>query len=502
MKKAKKGCIAAVMVVCMIVLSSGMAYADGAYTYNYDYWGDVQYSPDAYATAGVYTFQDLGLDKRFNAPSGMYIAGDMVYICDTGNNRILEIRRTGVKDFETVRVIESVRKDSEISLLSGPTDVCVDVQGCLYICDKGNGRILKLDRGLNYVMEFTKPTDATFDQSLAFLPDKLAVDTVGRVYCIADNVNKGLIKYDTDGTFTGFSGASEVTYNWADYIWKNFATQAQRSTLESFVPTEYDNLYMDGEGFIYACTTNVSDKGITAGDDTPIRRINMMGKDILIRNGNIMPVGDIVWGKAGSDGGYTGPSQMTDITALDGGIYFGLDKVRGRLFGYDNQGNLLYAFGGVGNMDGYFRQPVAIDHMGQDLFVLDTKDASFTVFTPTEYGSLIFKAMDEYDKGDYAKSGETWKLVMRQNGNYDLAYIGIGRALMREGQYHEAMKYFKLKWNTDNYSKAFQQYRKDWVEDHIVLIFGGLVLVFVIPMIIGKVRRVKREIDTSDLFKL
>ena len=77
----------------------------------------------------------------------------------------------------------------------------------MYICDKENNRILKIDKDLNYLMEFGKPTDATFDQSLSFLPDKLVVDGAGRVYCIADNVNKGIVKYENDGTFTGFYGA-------------------------------------------------------------------------------------------------------------------------------------------------------------------------------------------------------------------------------------------------------------------------------------------------------
>ena len=45
---------------------------------------------------------------------------------------------------------------------------------------------------------------------------------------------------------------------------------------------------------------------------------------------------------------------------------------------------------------------------------------------------------------------------MNMNGNYDQAYIGIGRALMRQGEYKEAMKYFRLKWDDDNYSKAFK----------------------------------------------
>lgn len=63
------------------------------YTYNYDYWGDVQYSPDAYEVGGVFTSSELGLDTKLNAPQGMFVSGRKVYICDTGNNRIVVLTR-------------------------------------------------------------------------------------------------------------------------------------------------------------------------------------------------------------------------------------------------------------------------------------------------------------------------------------------------------------------------------------------------------------------------
>ena len=91
---------------------------------------------------------------------------------------------------------------------------------------------------------------------------------------------------------------------------------------------------------------------------------------------------------------------------------------------------------------------------------------------------------------------------MELNGNYDLAYIGIGRSLLRQKRYEEAMEYFKLKHDAENYSKAFKQYRKQWVEDHIVVIIVVLLLLFFIPMGIGRLKRVKHEIDTADIFQL
>lgn len=499
MKKTALRLGALVFSAVMIFSTPLTANADEGYTYNYDWWGDIQYSPDGYEVAGIFTKNEMGLDKGLNGPSSLFVVDDTVYVCDSGNNRIIELKRTAHDKFEKVRVIEEFYGDAKVKTFSNPTDIAVDGEGCLYIADNGNARVVKLDYDLNYMMEFTKPDDATFDQSLTFLPYKIVVDKVGRVYCIATNINKGLIKYEADGVFSGFIGATPVTYDWTDYIWKRLATKAQRAQMVSFVPTEYDNIYMDYDGFIYACTTKVSDEDVDKGTADPIRKLNMMGNDILIRNGNWWPLGDIYWGNGG---GYEGPSKIIDITVMDNDVYVALDRVRGRLFAYNSQGYMLFAWGGNGNQDGYFRRPASIEHMGHDLLVLDSLDNSITLFTPTEFGSLVYDAIEQFKNGEYDKSGETWEAVKALDGNYDQAYIGIGRALLRQERYEEALEYFELKWDDDNYSRAFQQYRKEWVEENIGWIFAAVILLLVIPLIIGKVKKIKHEIDIADIFRL
>ncbi len=486
----------------MLLGSSMMVCAStdgGRYSYNYDYWGDVQGSPNAYAVIGVYTSVDLGLDKNLSNPQGLFVQGNTVYICDTGNNRIVVVERVDAEGFKLKQIIEDFKGNVDVRTFNGPTDIAVSDEGDLYIADKGNGRILKLDRDLNYLMQFDKPVDNTLDPELTFSPSKIVIDTAGRVYCVAQGINKGLIKYESDGVFSGFVGATKVTYDFADYIWKRIATEEQKAKLESFVPTEYDNAYMDHEGFIYACTSNVKEEDVDNETADPVRKLNLMGNDILVRNGEWPVYGDLYWG---NNAGYDGPSRLTDVTVFDNDIYVALDRNRGRLFGYNDQGRMVFAFGGPGNMDGYFRYPIAIEHMGYDLLVLDSLDCAITLFTPTEFGSLVYQAIDLFDSGLYEESGETWQKVMDINGNYDLAYIGIGRSLLRQERYHEAMEYFELKYDDENYSKAYKQYRKEWVEEHIVIIFIVVFAVLVIPLTIGKVRNIKHEIDTADIFKM
>lgn len=473
--------------------------AEVGYSYTFDYWGDVQYSPDAYMTTKVFTSVDFGLDVKMKAPQGLTVFEDMIFICDSNNNRILQCQRTGSAEVSLVRIIDSFNGDVEVNTFAEPTDIAISKQGNYFICDKNNHRILKLDKDLNLLKTFEKPIHETFDADQDFLPSKCVVDQSERVYAVAKNITKGLMKYENDGSFSGFIGANPVHYSFYEYIWKRLATKAQLDRMESFVPTEYDNVFMDHEGFIYACTTNCSEAGLKNGEENPLRLLNLMGSDILIRNGNQLPIGDIHMGSAG---GYNGASQLIDITALENDSYFALDRNRGRVFAYDDQGRLLFAFGGSGNRDGCFRYPVAIDNMtyegNHDLFIIDQFDCSLTLMTPTEYGNAIFKAIEEFQSGQYEKSCESWKEVIKLNGNYDLAYIGVGRTLLREEKYKEAMEYFKLKYDRENYSRAYIQYRKQWFEKNIVWVVSIILILIIVPLIVGRIKKLKWQIDTDD----
>ena len=497
MKKIVRGAAAVLAGLFVITATPLTALAgESGYTYNYDYWGDVQESPDFYTVCKVFTGADLGLETNLNSPEGIFTYGNLIYLCDSGNNRILELKRDSSEKLELVRIIDSFEGDCDVKTFANPTDVAVSEEGDFYIADQGNARVLKLDKDLQYVRSFIKPDDNTLDPSLVFQPKKLAIDTAGRVYCIATGINKGLIKYEADGTFSGFVGATKVKFDWTDYIWKKFASQEQRAKMESFVPTEYENIFMDYEGFIYATMALNEEKA--SDTDCAVRKLNLMGNDILVNNGEWGVLGDLYWG---SGGGYEGPSIFTDVTVMENDIYVCLDRNRGRCFGYDDQGNMVFGFGGNGNMNGYFRRPTAIDRMGHDLYIVDAIDNSITVLVPTEFGQLVYDAIEQFDQGQYNESGESWENVLKQNGNYDLAYIGIGRSLLRQKRYKEAMEYFELKYDGENYSKAYKQYRKVWVEDHIVIIVIVILALFLVPFGIGKVKRIRHEIDTADIFR-
>lgn len=480
------------MLVLLLVTFEACAIDDGyrsSYTYNYDYWLDIRESPDAYMVDRVIYNATLGLDKPMKHPQSLYVRDNYLYVCDTDNNRILEIVRKG-NDYELVRIIESIN-GAEPAGFSGPNDVFVDEEMNIYVADTNNNRVVMMDSELNFIKQFIKPVDVTFDQSQSFLPSKIVADAVGRLYVLATNVNKGLMKFESDTTFTGYVGANKVSYSLYEYIWKSYIlSEEQKNQQEAFVPTEYHNICMDEDGFIFATNTVFDSGELLYGSANPIRRLNAVGTDILIRNDRYGPVGDLYWK---DDTDQNGPSRFYDITAMENGIYVAFDHTRGRVFGYDQQGIMMWAFGTKGNVEGAFMSGVSIEHMGRDLFCLDENEGTITVFTPTEYGTLIYDAYDAYTRGDYDGSALKWREVLRLNANNNMAFIGIGRALLRQDDYSGAMKYFEMAHDKENYGRAFKLYRKECVENNIGWIVGIAAAVVVVLIVVGRIRKMRWE---------
>ena len=494
----KKNSVGIFYLIAVFFVSASLSAEPSNYTYNYDYWEEQVASPDAYRVSDYILGTSLGVGN-LREPQGLFIRDNRIYICDSGNNRILLLEVNEKGEHVLVNTVSSVIIDNYESMFNYPMDIYECREGFLYIADTNNRRILKLDHDWNYIFSITRPDDESIDDFVEFQPLKLIVDFANRIFVQVRNVNKGLMEFDSRGEFVGYMGANKVKFNIVDYAWKLFSTQAQRERLQLFIPTEYNNIYLDNDGFIYVTnstglntTTTATGSANTQGETEPVRRLNAMGQDILIRNGYEKPIGDIAFGSAG---GVSGRSRFIDVVAFDNDSFACFDRTRGRIFMYDFQGNLLYAFGGLGNREGAFLMPVAIDRMGYVIYALDSRTAALTRFELTSYGTRINNALSEYRAGRYEASAAIWEDVLKMNGNYDLAYIGIGRAALRQGDYKTAMKYYSLKHYRTGYSKAFQLYRKQWMEENIwkivLILFALLFIPFAVRYSIKLIKEIR-----------
>ncbi len=528
------------------------------YTYTYDCWGYDRESPDAYSVRRTFAGADFAECGNFSNPQGLFVGGPTgkdTYVVDTGNDRIVHFSYNEEKDIfvyegvitgftyekeslmkvddqgvilavtsssvtvegtplmeiatsvpkEDTTVLSTKKEESEVAAeavsgsaatanefppttLNDPQDCYVAENGDIYVADTGNNRIVHMNKNFELVKVILMPEDNTYTEK-AFLPQKLVVDNAKRIFAQVQNVNKGFMEFDKEGSFTGYMGASEVSYDFLTYLWKLVATKEQRDQMESFVPTEYSNICLDAEDFIYA-TISKSEETVEAS--MPIRKLNAKGTDILVRNGYEDPYGDLRYTE---DGEFKGGSKFVDITCLDSDIYYALDNTKGRVFAYDFQGNMLYAFGGHGYKSGYFMNPVALEDLDGKLLVLDSQLGTITQFVLTTYGDKINEGLAMYKNAKYDESAAAWQEVLRLNGNYDQAYIGIGRAQLRNKEYQAAMKNFELKLDDENYSKAYQLYRKEWFEDNIGIILAILAVIIVLGLGTGFVKKAKREVE-------
>ena len=159
MKKMKKFLLTA--LAALVTFSScGGALADAELpytTYNYDYWGDIVYTPAAYVPAGSitgasfqYNGQSLG---AFKNPQDLCVAQDgTVYLADSGNNRIVLLSSDMTK---VVRVITGFENHGVTDTFQTPTGVAVASDDTLYIADSLNRRVVVLnpDDTLNRIIE-------------------------------------------------------------------------------------------------------------------------------------------------------------------------------------------------------------------------------------------------------------------------------------------------------------------------------------------------------------
>ena len=113
-----------------------------------------------------------------------------------------------------------------------------------------------------------------------------------------------------------------------------------------------------------------------------------------------------------------------------------------------------------------------------------------TVYTPTEYCNTIMSALANENAHNYSESIAYWQDVLTRNNNFDLAYIGIGKALYSQGKYEEAMDMLSNAYETKYYSDAFSQTRKDVLQKWLLLILVGVIaLIVLIAKFFGYAKR-------------
>ena len=518
-------------------------------TYTYDTYSTARVAPDGYQVTKVVNGVDIGVGK-LSSPKDIFVRNDHIYILDSGytgsglaeesGEAALEAAEAAAEaatetvasdtadgtsaqsgrivvtdlDFNLIKVIDRFYEaDGTEYKLHDPNGFFVDTdEKHIYIADTNNetltvyddngniifnedgtkqeitvgNKVVCIDAEGTIVSEFTKPDSDIFRADIKMKPTAVLKDGLGQIYILSEGFYYGAIVYREDGTFVGFYGANKVAVTaglLVERAWRKIMTKKATSYTANYVPTAYNGFDVDNENFIYT----IADNGANA-----IKKLNAVGDNVLqtetVRVGRNKAVfGDL---EMSWDLGVSKETRFKDIDISDNGFINVIDYTRGRVFQYDQDGELLFIFSGLGDQSGTSSQPIAIETLPDDsILILDMHKGYITKWSPTEYGEMIHEATLLFNEGKYAEAKEIWKEVILRNSNFEMAYTGIGKAYYEEEEYKEALEYLKLGFDRETYSQAYKYYRADLIRDNFVWVIVILVVIIVLLSQIGRFKR-------------
>ena len=545
-----------VLLVICLVMAFGMIPANAIIpytTYTYDIDGNYVESPHAYVPYEVITSSSLGLgDSPITDPQDFctgrnswidehaqrhFYWDQKIYISDTntveGEPRVVVAEYSKEESgFRYVTEIkEFVNENGNPDRITSPRGLYA-IDGQLYVCDIDSSRILVFatqsldlpgrDNELGtaddehyelgeFIKTIYEPESEVITDNHVYRPRAVAVSSSGYVYVVGESTHQGVISINSEGDFSGFIGTQSQSLDFFEMLWRKLQTEEQRNKSAKNVSTSFNNININEKGFVFATTdaineddlfTAIQSKSITS-DTSPVKMLNPNGQDVMKRSGFFPPVGEITFNQqTTAEYSIIGPSKIVDVGLGPEGTWSIIDEKRQKVFTYDEDGNLLFAFGDKGSQLGNISMVEAIDYAfgtlqeletGKEdenalnyMMVLDSTNDAITVYKRTEYGDTLVNALRNQRNRDFDKSEQDWREILQRNSNFDMSYIGIGKSLYRQGQYEEAMEQFKFAYDTENYSEAWQQVRKEWVEKYVIVIPIVLIAFFLIVSFIFK----------------
>ena len=480
MKKSISVLLCALMLVS--VLATAVSAAPYA-TYTYSAQGQVLTSPAAYVPDSVVdsTYMAIPGDP-IDDPRDLFVGPDLkVYIVDAAHNRIVVLDRY----YKLLFTITTFTNEHGVpDSFNNPSGVFADETN-IYVCDTDNNRIIMFDTEGNYIKIIPKPESSLFEEGSIYKPVACVADDYGRLFVVSSTTYQGIIVLNDSGDFYGFIGAQKVTISALDIIWRKIQTDEQRAQSEEYVSTEFNNISIDKDNFIYVTTSSIDanqqqsaiNSKSKSSDYAPVKKLNASGADVMKRNGFYPPSGEVRITNL-STANITGASKIIDAATGPEGTWSIIDEKRSKVFTYDDNGDLLFVFGDIGQQTGNIQSVEAIAYQGSKILLLDKTNDNFVVYRRTEYADLLISALEHDNNRQYDHTIEDWTEILKRNNNFDSAYIQIGKSLYRQGKYAESMDYYKSAYETENYSESYKEIRKNWANKWFVIIPIAIVLIF------------------------
>lgn len=484
----RKSIVCLILVMVLMLTSLGTVVLadqpDKAYTYDEN---QAVPSTNPYQVKLIVNETVMGT-TRMNDPRDVFVdKQDRIFILDSGNGRVLILD----DQYHCIQELKDFTYNGEaVTLAPGAQGLFFrDANQLLYIADTENDRIIVSDLNGAVKNIYTKPVGELLDPAIPYRPQKIVVDNMGIMYVKSGNINTGALLVDSNNSFLGFFGTNEIKQTaevLAEYLWRSILNKEQNAQSSmSFQPVEFNNLFWSEDRFVYAVSP------VNEQVKATVVKLNALGKNVFEQD-----IDFYQYEVNRNEFGF----QLADITVDDEGVVTVLEMQSGSLFQYDEACNLLAIFGGIGNQDGLFTLPSALESDSKNnLLVLDATKCTLTVLEQTYYGEMIRSANNLYNQGRHQESIELWMEVIRMNSNYTQAYTGLGKAYMSLGEYEAAKEYFKIGKDKDGYSDAEAKIRDGVIRDNFAILAAVIVVFMICFLGSDQLKRLTYKI--SDLFR-
>ena len=423
--------------------------------------------PEAYE---VYTtIKNLGDAGFMNHPEDIFIApDDTVYVADGENNRVLQMTRDGV-------VLREITEGCGAALKK-PRGVYVHPDGSIWIADTGNLRIVTLESDLTDRKEYVKPDSTLLGENFTFDVQKIFVANTGYIYALK---GANLLTLDEANQFRGYLGADKVGFSLSRFLIRMFGSKSQIERTVKQEPASYSNFFIGADNMIYGILSNKN--------TAQIRKLNSVGTNTYPEETYGFTLPDRT---SGAENKVLEPT-FADVTVEENGIITVVDRGTGLIYQYDQEGNLLCCFGGLGNTGGLFQIPISIDADSEGyLYVLDYQNNEITVFKPTHFIELVHEAVTLHGEGRYDEALGYWQRALEIDSNYALAHRGVAKIMGKQEDWESALRSYELAGDREGYSEAFSEYRHEYFRHHFLLVVVAVVVIaFVFVKLLALAKR-------------